>query len=197
MKRIRNHCKALTLDLMEANTFDIAYAPCICVNRILLRKSALTDNHGRMVAMVCEQDGDKPHSKSIYPSALLVSHTRTGNPRRSFAKACPCWRFAPRMAILLLCIRASNLPPPINGRLADTALGFAMQQTTSDALLPSACCLFLCIPSYGLLLEPIPQSDWWLFVEVCMARVLNVHATLARELLSLPNSSRQPAPAAC
>jgi len=42
-KRIRNHCKALTLDLMEANTFDIAYAPCICVNRILLRKSALTD----------------------------------------------------------------------------------------------------------------------------------------------------------
>ncbi|CAE7270095.1 unnamed protein product [Symbiodinium pilosum] len=42
-KRIRNHCKALTLELMDANTFDIAYAPCICVNRILMRKSPLVD----------------------------------------------------------------------------------------------------------------------------------------------------------
>ena len=154
-------------------------------------------NHGRMVAMVCKQDGDKPSSKSIYPSALYISHTRTGNPRRSFAKARPCWRVAPRMAILLLRIRASDLPPRITGRLADISLGIATQQTPSDVLLPSACCLCLHIPSYGLLLEPIPQSDWWLFVEVCMARVLDVPDTFARELISLPNSSGQPAPAAC
>ena len=42
-KRIRNHCKALTLDLMDANTFQISYAPCVCVNRILVRKSPLAD----------------------------------------------------------------------------------------------------------------------------------------------------------
>ncbi|CAJ1393031.1 unnamed protein product [Effrenium voratum] len=42
-KRIQNHCKALTLELMDAKGYDIAYAPCICVNRILMRKTPMVE----------------------------------------------------------------------------------------------------------------------------------------------------------
>lgn len=43
-KRIRNHSNSHTLDLMQASAFNVAYAPCICVNRILLRRSAQTES---------------------------------------------------------------------------------------------------------------------------------------------------------
>eukprot|EP00435_Cladocopium_sp_Y103_P018192 s1290_g4.t1 len=72
-KRIQNHCKALTLELMDANTFTVAFAPCICVNRILMRRTALVERLMQdwlhwcgQSDVICPIPNPKPHPLCLF-----------------------------------------------------------------------------------------------------------------------------------
>lgn len=74
-KRIRNHCKNYTLELMDANRFEVAYAPCICVNRILMRRTRQASAIMHDWLHWCSQDDVISPLPNPNPHPLTLFHT--------------------------------------------------------------------------------------------------------------------------
>lgn len=104
-KRIQNHSKSLTLELMDACTYNIAFAPCICVNRILMRRTAMVE---RLVhewlhwcgqsQVICPLPNPKPHPLCLFHTpeqAILAILVRKRVLQKEFPSGWPFYSYAP------------------------------------------------------------------------------------------------------
>lgn len=111
-KRIQNHCKALTLELMDANTFKVAFAPCICVNRILMRRTALVERLMQdwlhwcgQSDVICPIPNPKPHPLCLFHTpeqAILAILVRKLVLQKQLPAGWPFYSYAPGTRIFHL-----------------------------------------------------------------------------------------------